>query len=462
MSTGVRLTPKIAAPCGPDYLERHATSLSDLDGDGTLDRVAITREPDALVVRLHEMPSMREKASWKLLPANGYVEVATPQRRGSTRGDLWITMGQETLYHLENGKLVPITTGYRDVLVRIDVDGDGRVDPIGSSNSRVRALVAGNKWLDLPVLSSSRIHGAPVANQQQEATDLDGNGARELVIERDDAFASIEVPAMREVWSVKGKPSHPQLVRWGSELVIAITLDEKLRIYSAKHALIGELPDAESYSRIAMTVGSQLFVTGHPWHVYDRANPTTSVAALDDLVGRLDDAAAPFGPVRLAAADAPGLLAVAQGSSKELVLVDPKTRAARRSVWKSDRELSRIEHDINPSLVDLDRDGASELLLEEVTRTRFHHGASWNTSQLRIVDGSAKLLWQEPNQRREHWVHEGGTIRGKRRQTEVDGTHVRAFDLGDGTMPLRVRSVRDEYYVLTTASKIRAIPACLE
>jgi hypothetical protein len=112
----VKLTPKVAAPCGPDYLERHATSVSDLDGNGTLDRVGITREATAIVVRLYELPSLVEKASWKLTPANGYLEVATPRRRDSKRGDLWITVGvpaanngwDETLYHLEGGKLAPI------------------------------------------------------------------------------------------------------------------------------------------------------------------------------------------------------------------------------------------------------------------------------------------------------------------------------------------------------------------
>jgi hypothetical protein len=480
---GVRLTPKIAAACGPDYLERHATSVSDLDGDGKLDRPSIVRAADAIVVRLHQLPSLRETGSWKLVP-NGYLELATPRRRGSTRGDLWITVGanvdkpwdgsnapwKETLYRLEGGKLVAITSGYRDMRIRVDVDGDGRVDPIGSAGGKVRALLAGDRWLELPVVISSRVHGASVANQQQEAIDLDGNGVRELVIEKDDAVSIVEVPSLREVWSAKGKPWKPQLIRWGGAFVLVVMLDEQLRVYAtdAKHALIAKLPGAASYSEVPAAIAGEdgsdslLVVTGHPWQLFSRKNPMHPRAKLAELVARLDQASAPFGPLRLAASDAPGLVVASRepGEPIRLELVDPRTRARRRTIWQSDSRISLTKNDIHVSLVDLDRDGASEILLEETTSTAFHHGASWNTYQLRLVDGQAKLLWQEPSQRVDHWVHDGP--RGAMRQTQVDGTHVRAFDLGDGTMPLRIRSARDEYYVLAASSKLETIPVCLE
>jgi len=117
--SAVRLTAKVPAACGPDYLERHATTIGALDGNGTLDRVSIVREAGGLVVRLHDLPTLRETARWTLQPANGYVEVATPRRRGSTRGDLWISVGtnvdsawRSTLYHLERGQLAQVATVY--------------------------------------------------------------------------------------------------------------------------------------------------------------------------------------------------------------------------------------------------------------------------------------------------------------------------------------------------------------
>ena len=118
--------------------------------------------------------------------------------------------------------------------------------------------------------------------------------------------------------------------------------------------------------------------------------------------------------------------------------------------------------EVHPSLVDLDRDGSSELLLGHVTRTVFHHGASWNTSHMELVDGAGQRLWAETEMRTEEWIHEDGEFGKNIKQTRFDGTHVRAFDLGDGTMPLRVRSVRDEYYLLAGTSKLKAIPPCLE
>jgi hypothetical protein len=48
------------------------------------------------------------------------------------------------------------------------------------------------------------------------------------------------------------------------------------------------------------------------------------------------------------------------------------------------------------------------------------------------------------------------------RQTRRDDTHARAFDLGDGTASLRIRSAADEYYVVSVASRIRSVPPCLE
>jgi len=474
----LRETARVAAPCGADYLERHATTLSDLDGNGTLDRVSLVREAGAIVVRLFELPSFRERGAWKL--PDGYVELATPRRRDGTRGDLWITVGgsgdkpwdgaaaawHETLYHLEGGALVPITAGYRDARIRVDVDGDGRVDPIGSGGA-VRALLAGDQWLDLPVMLSSHVHGAPIANEQEEAVDLDGNGVRELVLEQADGVSIVEIPAMRTVWTAKGKPWKPSLVRWGGALVLVVRLDDKLRIYTtdASHALVAEYPDAPSYADISAVLelagDSRLVMTGHPWRFFDRKAPTSSVGSIQQLVGRLDDVRAPYGPLRLAPTDAPGLVALRHEPSAplEIMLVDPHTRTPLRRIWKG--EPRSLEATVTASLVDLDRDGASELVVEDRTQTVFHHGASWNTARMRIVDGAGAPLWQERATRIDEWVHEDG-LRGKTRQTRIDGTHVRAFDLGDGTMPLRIRSARDEYYVVSSPSKIRSVPICLE
>ena len=322
----VRATAVVAASCGPSYFERHATNIADLDGNGTLNRVAITRHADALIVQLYEMPSLTEVASWKLLPANGYVEVATPRRRDGSGGDLWITVGTsakkpwdggtapwtETLYHLKDGELVAVTSGYRDMRIRIDVDGDGRVDPIGSGGGAVRALVTGDRWLKLPVALSSQLHGLATSNGQQEAVDLDGNGVRELIIERDDAISIVEVPSLREVWSAKGKPWKPSLMRWAGETVLVVRLDEKLRVYKtdSSHGLIAEYPKAESYAGFLTAIDAQLVMDGQLWQFFDRANPGASTGTVQQLVRRLDNVVSPYGPTRFVSGEAQGLLAV--------------------------------------------------------------------------------------------------------------------------------------------------------
>jgi hypothetical protein len=267
------------------------------------------------------------------------------------------------------------------------------------------------------------------------------------------------------MWSIKGQVYQPRLVRWDGAIVLVVRLDDHLRIYAtdAKHALIAAYPDAPSYATASTALGPQLVMTGLPWRFYDRAAPTKVASELHHLVGRLDDAAAPFGPLRLVAADPPGLLAAVDDPTApfELRLVDPQTHAVRRRVWTSDRPTS-ISRPINASLVDLDRDGAAELLLEDVERVAFHHGTSWDSSRLRLLDGRGRLLWQEPATRTEEWTHGGDDGHGEMRQIRFDGTHVRAFDLGDGTTPLRIRSARDEYYLLAARSKLTAIPPCLE
>ncbi len=474
----IRATPKVAAACGPDYLERHATHLADLDGNGTLDRVAFVRDANGFAVTLYEMPSMRVAASLRL--PLGYVEVATPVQRGTTRGDLWVTLDvhngsawDETLYHLEHGALAAISTEAREAQIRVDVDGDGRVDPIALFGSDVRALWADGTWHAIAVRSPRHVHGVRVATPggaaesgQEQATDLDGGGVPELVLEHDDSIEIVDARSGRSVWSAKGKPWHPTLLRWGSGYVLAVRLDDQLRVYATDktHALIAAYPDAQSYSEVQAVIGSQLFMSGYPSRFFERAAPTRSAGEVRQLVGRLDDSSSPFGPIRLLHDDAPGLLAVHDDAIKplELELIDPQTHAVRRHVWTNPGPPTGPAHEVFASLVDLARDGTNQIVLEDVVRVAFHHGSSWNTSRMQIIDGAGALLWEEPSARTESWRDDGPGAANPMTPIEVDGTHVRAFDLGDGTMALRVRSVRDEYYLLASSSKITAVPACLE
>jgi hypothetical protein len=439
----LRATPLVAAPCGPDWLERHALSVSDLDGDGTLDRPSLLRVGDTLEVRLHALPSLRATRTWRI-PA-GYVELATPRRRGSRAGDLWLSVGRgddkpwdgstapastgwtETLYHLEAGVLVPLISGYRDIDLRVDVDGDGVVDPIGSAGGGPRVLLGGG-WVDLPVLLSDWVHGAPLQHGQEEATDLDGNGVRELVLQTDAGVSIVEVPGFRTIWSVAGEPWKPALVPWGESLVLAVRLDGTLRVFAtdATHAELAAYPDAESFAEIhpwrdPVTGAAQLLVTGYPAHVYDRARPTTPAATVPRVAARMG--------------------------------VSPPTLEALPFDVRKDDVPFVLAHEVG--LVDLDADGAIELVVEERSSMESSERAI-DTLRLRVLATNGEVRWEEPWSRTQEWA--GPDLR----EVERDDTHVRAFDLGDGTLPLRVRSAVDEYYLLSPRSTLTEIPPCLE
>jgi hypothetical protein len=470
----VRVTARVAAPCGPDYLERHATSLSDLDGDGGLDRVAFVRDADGYAVHRYALPGLHEAATWRL--PMGYLEVATPRRRGGIRGDLWVTVGadagggwRDTLYHLDGGKLAAVSAAYHNLRIAVDVDGDGRVDPIGIDGAVVRALGADGAWRALPVTLPAEVHGVPVEAGQEEARDLDGDGIAELVLEHADRIEIVEAVSGKRVWSAKGKPWQPRLIRWGGAWVLVVRLDDQLRIYATDkgHALLGALPDAPSFAEVPAALGDELLVTDYPWRVYVRAAPAKQLGEVAPLAGRLDappDARAPFGPVRLAKGEAPGLVAVRTppGGPAVVELLDPQTRAVRRQVWEDAKPFGPA-HTLSVSLIDLDRDGVSELLLEQVDHVAFHHGSSWDSSRLSLIDGQGAPLWQEARARTRSWSHDGSASgRGAMTPTQTDETHARGFDLGDGTTALRIRSERDEYYLVAARSTLTAVPVCLE
>jgi hypothetical protein len=469
----LRVTPRVEARCGPDWLERHPTPLADLDGDGVPDRVSITREGGQFVVRLYDVPSFRLHGEWKL--PDGYLELGTPIRRATNRGDLWIALATEridahtvkpnsTLYHLEGGRLVAVATDVVGARFGIDLDGDGRVDPIGSREGREGAWL-GDRWVELAVPPGSYLFGAPLANGQQEAVDLEGDGARELIMTSLQRLAIVEWPSLRERWALAGDVFQPNLMRWGGAWVTAVKHDHKLKLYTtdASHAPIVEYADASPYSerQLAIDVAgrSWLVIDGVRPRLADRASPARGNELPGELLQRLGHAADPLGPVRVRADEPAGLVAMRRRplDAFEIVVVDPATRAARRIIWSHPDSMTEML-DIAAHLIDLDGDGIAELLIDERSSIEEHHGFSFLSSHLSIVDGNGVELWNEGTPRSTSWPSHGD---GAFRAHDEDA-HVREMDFGDGTRALRVRSARDEYYVVAARSQLATIPACLE
>jgi hypothetical protein len=471
----LRTTARVDARCGPDWLERHPMHLADLDGDGVLDRVAITREAGEFVVRLYAVPSFRLHGEWKL--PDGYLEVGTPIRRGSNRGDLWIALAtgridertvkpDATLYHLENGQLVAVATDVVGARFGLDLDGDGVVDPIGRRGGREGAWLGG-RWVELAVPLGDELVGAPLANGQQEAIDVDGTGTRQLMMVSPTRLALVDWPSLRERWALTGEVFQPNLVPWGGAWVLAVKHDHTLEVYTtdASHALIAKYPKASPYSERQIAIDaaghSWLAIDGVDWQLVDRASPSRGRELPGTLLRRLGHAADPLGPVRVRTGEPAALLAMRHREldAFDILLVDPATGQLGRTIW-SRPDVSVEEYlDTSAQLIDLDNAGIAELLIDERSAIEEHHGSSFVSSHLLIVDGGGVELWNEGVPRTASWAVDD--LAGASHAFD-DATHVREMDFGDGTRALRLRSGHDEYYVLSPRSRLTTIPACLE
>lgn len=142
----VRVTRAVAIAC-PRRDHDGPMALADVDGDGHLDRVAVTRDDAGFTVHLHQAPSLRETRTFHV--DGDRVEIAVTRRATGPLGDLWIVAlhdrpAEQVLFHLDKGRLEAIwrASGPRSTpSLRLDLDGDG-VHEILLRESDLRAVEA--------------------------------------------------------------------------------------------------------------------------------------------------------------------------------------------------------------------------------------------------------------------------------------------------------------------------------
>lgn len=457
-------------------------ATADLDGDGRPERIAARRDGDSFVVTRHAVPGLGEVARVRIRA--DALELGVARCTSGTRGDAWLHPGlvvdraashwRFDLVRLGTPALTPVWTseGSGRPNLRLDLDGDGRVDPLLSDGRILRgANLADAPW----AASAASAHGARAAFGCEEAVDLDGDGDRDLVVDGTDGLRVVEVPTLRTVAHRASHGSLASVVMWGGRrLVYAYVFTEGARASGHLFEVTGgELRDVMTWpdtTRPRDDVdpagdGTLLALQGPQSTDLLRAADAPPVHLDLTLARSADPAVARLGPVRVDRDDRPDLVGVrhtargdaAMGGSGvsryEVVLLGASGVGPERVVWRG--ELPG-EGSAAAELVDLDGDGRHEILLQE--RTVYANcdlsTGGGGSSRWLVLDGEGATLWED--------VARHSTF-GDRTATDHEAA-ARVVDLaGDGTRGLRFRTAREEWYVLPAGAAVpAAIPPCLE
>jgi hypothetical protein len=478
-SASIRVTPAVAASCGPDSFLRQPDALADLDRDGALERVSVVRDGDSFVVRLHRLPDLAAAGEWRV--RGDYVEVGTTRCKDRTDGDLWLHVGvahdprgeswTHTLYHLAGGALVAAAEDIKQSNLFIDIDGDGCVDPAVLDGEGGRWL-RGGSWERLPAaVDPMRLAGAPFGRSQQESVDLDGDGERELLVAGADRVSVVDVPSWRTSWEVRGPSASGRVTSWQGRTVIAAGYDETFEILAAdaEHAALAKF-DAESYLELIPELdpagdGSVLALHAQRTELLDARGPGLPTELEVTLAGPLSDVVPRLGPVRIDGDATPELLGVRMlepghpmlafaGSvgKYELLLLPPPGTGEGRVIRQAEANGAL---QVTPQLVDLQGDGTYEIVLEESAGfSSCDRESNGSTATLYLLDGDGTVLWTDES-RTEYFGGPG--------PAPDLHAHARSLELGDGgPFVVRVRAGNQEWYLLPAGSALPDLPVCLE
>jgi hypothetical protein len=476
----VRVTPAVAASCGPDSFLRQPHALADLDRDGALERVSVVRDGDSFVVRLHRLPDLAAAGEWRV--RGDYVEVGTTRCKDRTDGDLWLHVGvahdprgeswTHTLYHLAGGELVAAAEDLKQSNLSIDNDGDGCVDPAVLDGEGGGRWLHDGAWERLPAgVNPMRLAGAPFGRSQQESVDLDGDGERELLVMGPDLVSVVDVPSWRTSWQVRGPSASARVTSWQGRTVVAAGYDETFQILAAdaEHAALAKF-DAASYAELIPELdpagdGSVLALHEQTTQLLDARAPAQPTTLAVTLAGPLSDVALRLGPVRIDGDPAPDLLGVrmlepghpmlafagSRGTYELLLLPPPGTGEGR--VIRQAEVNGALQ--VTPQLVDLEGDGTYEIVLEESAGfSSCDRESNGSTATLYLLDGDGTVLWTDES-RTEYFGGPG--------PAPDLHAHARALELGDGgPFVVRVRAGNQEWYLLPAGSALPDLPVCLE
>jgi hypothetical protein len=501
----VRVTRAVAVACPARDLDG-PMALADVDGDGHLDRVAVTRDGAGFTVHVHEAPSLRETRAFHV--DGDRVEIAVTRRGPGPLGDLWIVAlhdrpAAQVLFHLEHGQLDAIwrAAGPRSApSLRLDLDGDGRVDPIVGGASALR-----DGAIDpIPGVRSARsIHGLPAAFGREEPVDLDGDGYPDVLAVESGEARILALPSFRTTFARPATTA--TIVRYAGRPAIFVRTEAGAEILATDtdHTVLVRLPELRYATPIARVDpagdGSVLALAASPSSaLLSAATPFDGLPAMlpahhvlgiraeaggGAFVGDLRARAGPFqikldldlatpadpaieqlGPVAVVAGGPPSLVGVRtlhrgslsgfvnDGGSYELVVRSPPGLGQGRVIGRGS---VTGEGGASVELIDLDGDGVHEILLREsdLHAAPAVTGAE-GTSRWVLLRGDGHVLWRDP-------PRTVSTAGGR----FVDArARARALDLvGDGTLALQLRSPDTEWYVLPAGSQLPdPLPPCLE
>jgi hypothetical protein len=466
----------VHATCGTDGVERQPHALADLDHDGHLDRASVVREGRKLIISLHTVPGLERRRSFTL--PGDYVEIGATRWKNRPDGDLWLIVGsaldergerwKHDVFHLEGDRLAVAYPNARQASFHIDVDADGRPDPLIDTDHGAFVL-RGQTWQALPPnIHPFLLQGMSVGDQQQVATDLDGDGKPDLLHHTDEALEIVESASFRVTARIPGKTWNAAITTWAGRTVIVANLSEVVHVIAAD-ATHGKLSSFPGPSYVALRPeldpsgdGKVLALHSLSTHLVDRSG---EVDLGLDLAGPAFDARPRIGPVRIDADAVPELLGVrmlAHGSPSflgtgrgeyELVLLPPPGKGPGRRIYHRDEIFGDTR--VQAGLVDLDGDGRHEILLaEQGSYSNCDMSGGNSESTVRILDGTGAELWSDAKR---------SSFFGGRERVDREAD-TRVLDLsGDGRLAVRFRAVDEEWYVLPTSAQVpEAPPPCLE
>jgi hypothetical protein len=458
---------------------------------------------------VHEAPSLRETRAFHV--DGDRVEIAVTRRGRGPLGDLWIVAlhdrpAAQVLFHLERAQLEAIwrAAGPRSApSLRLDLDGDGRVDPIVGGASALR-----DGSIDpIPGVRSARsIHGLPAAFGREEPVDLDGDGTPDVLAVEGGEARILALPSFRTTFTRPATTA--TIVRYAGRPAIFVRTETGAEILAtdADHTVLARLPELRyatpvtrvdpagdgSVLALAASPSSALLSATTPFDGRPQIVPVHHVLGMRaraaeaaggvfvgdlraltgpfqikldlDLATPADPAIEQLGPAVVVAGGPPSLVGVRtihrgslsgfvnDGGSYELVVRSPPGLGQGRVIARGS---VTGEGGASVELLDLDGDGVHEILLRE---SDLHAapalGAANGASRWVLLGGDGHVLWRDP-------PRTVSTAGGR----FVDArARARALDLvGDGTLALQLRSPAAEWYVLPAASQLPdPLPPCLE
>jgi hypothetical protein len=447
----------------------------DIDGDGLPERPAAVRNGKNFDVALYEVPSFKKTFSASMR-ADSLRIVTTPNTKGKT-GDLWVHVGISTdekgtaweheLLHLEDGALVSkakLPTGERPNLT-LDLDGDGRVDPILSDEKGTFALL-GDKKITFANTPSSTfgISGMPGPYGFESPVDLDSDGDLDVFAQTYDWIGVIDLKQQKLVWKKEVKETSSSLVRWAGAPAIMVTEDDSYLLdTTSAHKKILSLGQKVFYIHLSSQrapsyvypdkngqgILTERFGLGMLW-----ATPESKqVIELPYQIAMPADLShGPQGLSNLIALEQTGWGDASMGGMGESKF---SLRVASLSSMKLSEPFYQTsingEGALGVSFFDLNGDKENEILLEaRSTYMDCDMQGGGGGSQWRIIKSDGTLLYEDASRYFSY-------ARGYRNDQSADAA---VLDLGNHHRAVRFRTWNQEWWVADTS--LQEIPACLE